>query len=738
MLNKKLIFILLTLLTICIAVLLSLYAFRKKTVSYIGIAGPMSGNAQSCGETMLNAAALCLEVMQKEGVLKEREIKLVPLDDKGDRNTAKKNAESALQKKILLILGHYDSPASVSAGKIYWMNDIPAITASAADDRITKENNWYFRIIPGNSVQGNFIANYISKSLNKTSASIIFDRESYSNLAESFEKAARRLRIDIKKKWEFDASAENPGAEIENITAELVSMNDDPGMIFIAAHAAEGAKIVSLLRYPGKDFSVIGPASFATQLFIEALRKYPQERLNPGYYSDGIYAVSPFMIDRANERAQVFRNEFVKKYGHPPSWIAAAYYDAMFVALQAIQHAGIRGGNYIRTDRRRIREYLSGLYNPQNAIPGITGDIFFDATGNIIRPSGMGVYKNQRLISAFSQYHFVPDLRRVHNILEEILEGRIIRVEGKFMNKVRGVYAGIDINEISSADLESGIYTADFYLWFRFEGELDDANIEFVNAAGPIQMGGPVAEEKTGNITARAYHVKGEFKACFNFRDYPFDHQTLYIRLRHARHTKDELIFISDSLGMRGFESKTGIRKVNINAVRGWEVRDVLFYPDVADNRSALGMPSFFESQRTGKYSQFNAAVRMQRISPGFLFKDIVPVIAMFLILYIVYFIYPGQLGTRIMIALTALLTNIFCHLKLLSEFSAEYMLTTEYVFWAGYGLGGMAVLISVAGYTRLRQGTGKNPDSPDRIGKMLHPSVMLTTGFVIVYRYLG
>jgi branched-chain amino acid transport system substrate-binding protein len=737
MLKKKTIFILLTVLTLCIAGFL-LYALSKKEVIYVGIAGPMSGNCESCGKTMLNAASLCLDMFRKEGGLRGKEIKLVPLDDNGDKDIAAQIAESALQKKILLVLGHYDSPASLSAGKVYWMNDIPAITASAADDRITRENNWYFRIIPGNSVQGNFIANYISKSLNKTSASIIFDRESYSNLAESFEKAARRLRIDIKKKWQFDGNAESAGAEIENITAELVSMNDDPGMIFIAAHAAEGAKIVSLLRYPGKDFSVIGPASFANQLFIEELRKYPQERLNPGYYSDEIYAVSPFMTDSAGERAQVFRNEFVNKYGEKPSWIAAGYYDAMFVALQAIQHSGVRGGTYIRTDRRRIRDYLTGLYNPQNAVQGITGDIFFDAAGNIIRPSGVGVYKNQRLISAFSQYQFVPDLRRVRNILQEILEGRIIRVDGKFMNKVRGVYAGIDINEISSADLESGIYTADFYLWFRFEGELDDANIEFVNAVRPIQMGNPVAEEKAGNITARAYHVKGEFKSRFNFRDYPFDRQTLYIRLRHARHTKDELIFISDTLGMRGFDSQTDSRKLNINAVRGWEIRDIFFFPDMADNRSALGMPSFFEFQRTGKYSQFNAAVRMQRISPGFLFKDIVPVIAMLLILYIVYFIHPEQLGTRMMITLTALLTNIFCHLKLLSKFSAEYMLTTEYVFLAGYLLGGTAVLISAAGYTRMKYGNDKNANSPNRIGKILHPSVILITGFLITYRYLS
>ncbi|NJL58552.1 MAG: ABC transporter substrate-binding protein [Desulfobacteraceae bacterium] len=112
-------------------------------------------------------------------------------------------------------------------------------------------------------------------------------------------------------------------------------------------------KIIASFNYPGTGYSIMGADAFSSSSFSEAFDIYPQERIRPGYYSDGIYAVSPFMVAIGNENAQKFRKEFVKTYGHDPSWEPACYYDAMRIAVEAIERAEIDSKASARENRKK-------------------------------------------------------------------------------------------------------------------------------------------------------------------------------------------------------------------------------------------------------------------------------------------------------------------------------------------------------------------------------------------------
>ena len=70
---------------------------------------------------------------------------------------------------------------------------------------------------------------------------LIFSNDKYGlSLLENFEKIGQQFEIEIKGKWAWDHE-KNSTEQIERIQKELVAI-DDPGVIYLATHAAEGTE----------------------------------------------------------------------------------------------------------------------------------------------------------------------------------------------------------------------------------------------------------------------------------------------------------------------------------------------------------------------------------------------------------------------------------------------------------------------------------------------------------------
>ncbi len=709
----------------------------KKEVIYIALAGPMSGAEEAGGKAMLKGAELYLEhLRERGGEPAGKKIELLVFDDKSNEHTAKKVAtEIASPKKALLVLGHDYSSACIAAGEIYKQNEICAMTASASAEAITSDNEWYFRIIPGNISQVNFIANYIRKALKSTSATIISDKDSYgSSLAEYFEIMAKKLGIDIKGKWGFDSSAQKPDTVLKKI-AESIDSAGDPGILFLAMHFPEAAETIRLLRDMGKKYPAIGPDSLSTGFFIEALKKYPKEQSNPGYYSDGILAISPLLTDVADKEAYFFRQSFIKKYREEPSWIAGCYYDAMHVAVEAVKKADIQGKGHIRSDRRKIREALKSFYNYENAIRGVSGRIYFNAKGNVSRPPFIGFYEKQTLFPDFVQYQPVPEGEQVEDVFRKALEGDIILSDGKLMTQTRVVYAGIYMNEISKLNTIHSSYTADFYLWFRYKGDFDETQIEFLNAVSPVELGQPFikgTDEK--GIVFRAYRIKADFKNDFDFHAYPFDRHTLKIRFRHIEMKKEQLIYVADTLGLP--QAKNMLEKTKLKDADDWQLGELDFYQDTVEKVSTLGNPQFFDKHHLISYSRFTAAIPIERKGVVFVFKTFLPVIVMVMIIFGILYLMPAdRLGISLSVMAAVLTANTVFHLKLFADLPIAYMSALEYAHLAVFILAGISVFIILLSYASHRK---KEKDKIEKVmicaGQFINFAIILSVSTLQIY----
>ena len=699
-----------------------LSVFFDKAV-YIALVGDMSPGNEP-GEEMRNGVNLYLDKINRMGGVNQREIKLLVLNDKNDSKQAIKIAlRIAESKDILMVLGHDWSSASISAGRVYKKYGVPAITASSMDLEVTKQNDWYFSRMNDTVFLGEYLANYVQKTLKQKSAIIIAEDGFGKSIADSFEKTARKLEIKIKRRWNYRADSDRlEEEEIAKILSELRSVQD-PGIICMPGFDWDNAWITTALRRSGKKYSIIIVDPFSRYSFT-IFNKFPEEQAKPGYFSNGVYALGLFIGDIANEKADIFRKEYFERYGKEPGWYGAYYYDAVVVAIEAMRRAEIQGKGHIRRDRQEIKKTLESMCSPDTGIKGLQGYIYFDEKGASSAPPPVGFYLDQKLLPAFTQYHLSHKGSSEDDVFKKVLSGEIIFVGNRVMHKTRVVYAGIDINEISGLDQKKSTYYADFYLRLRYEGDFDDvSDIVFTNALKPVKLDHPITREKEGDITTLTYHIKGDFKIDFDFKDYPFDRQALNLEFRHVSLTRDKLIYIANSFGMPDPGNKHSEKAINL---KEWHIRGSSFKENIINNVSSMDAPGIFDSQNMTIYSQCSAGIIISKKPADVIPKTFLPIIILLAILYLIYFVGVDKFLVRMIIPLSVLIATAFYHIRLLLHLRVEYMTALEYAYFTIYILVALSLIIVLLINYFHNQKDAKKITIISYAGMITHPLISL------------
>lgn len=750
-----------------IALLVALIAIYKiatlRPPIYIAMVSPMTSEDSQDARGMYEGIQLCVDEFNARGGIDGRRIELLTFDDQAKADKARERAiEIATQTNALGVVGHNTSGTSLAASPIYKENGIVAITGSATTDSITRDNEWYFRVIFNNSDQAALAANYIRKVLNHETANLIFSEDAFGKtLATSFIETAKSIGLTIENTWSFPQDKEDVAALVlkkveESLKQRLEHQDKDSlfPMLFVATHPAEATEIVTSLHRlgQGQQLPIMGADPFSNDSFLAGIQRYPQERTRPGYFTEGLYMISPFLPDIANQKAQIFNDNFTLTYDHSPSMISAMNYDATLVLLRAIEqtvHTN-QGVTDIKKLRKIVRDNLSSYSNVETGVEGITGDLYFDLDRNVVKTIPIGVFQEGVAINALEQFQPIPDLRRVNNLLEAAINNQIIHVNGKFMRRTQVVYAGIDFNELTDLNPKEGTFKADFYLWFRYRDNIDENKIDFVNAAAPIELGKPIldvtSDNAQGKIFTKTYRVRGKFKVNMDFTDYPFDKQLLSIQFRHASLTREKLIYAVDTLGLQTRRlGKEGILgkfiKNNVFGIGGWHVQRVSLFQNTKKNDSTLGMTESFGSQQRIEYSQFNANVEVQRLVLSFVLKNLLPIFFLIVLGYATFFIPIPTTGFPVRMALgtNMIVTTSLFHLRLASNMpDIDYIVLIEYVFYCVYLLALFSLGISIGSYflgAVKVANAEKKIERLNTVGKIIYPlSLVLLIAYIIIF----
>ena len=592
--------------------------FVQKEPLQIAVATGMSGDSEGEGQEILHAAQMYIDRVNQTGGVNGRPLKLVPFDDKDDAKVAPEKAKEIAQKtQALVVLGHNYSSTSIPAGKIYKQFGVPVISGSATADEVTEGNEWYFRVVVDNSLQGSFLANYIQKVMNQPKATLIYDAgEAYSkSMATAFEQNFLALNGQIQYKRTIDGEAKNLDQQVENIVAELLNAKpEDVGVIFLPLVEEPSAKLIIAMRRKGLFYPVIGGDTLSGgSTFFQIFEKYPEERQQPGFFTDGIQAISHIIYDVLGEEGQQFKNRYIEKYGTEPSWLAGGYYNAAKVAVEAIKLAKIEGKPATLTqDRQKIRDALASINSIDKAIAGIDGPIFFNQDGNIVKPAAIGTLSGRQLISAFTQLNPIATPKTPLQLEQGLKKGRIVQVGSRYLYKTNVVYTGMKIYEIGKLDLDQKTYDLDFNIWFRYQGNLDINNIEFLNAVQPIKLGKPIEVGVKGGLNYRLYNVKGTFRADF-LPNRNFGEHLLGVSFINNELAQNNLIYVIDVIGLGDADGKSYVQTLKnsdvLNKGTGWTIDRASFFQDRIQKESQGELNSVSVQSRGAKYSRFNLAL---------------------------------------------------------------------------------------------------------------------------------
>ena len=722
---------------------------RSQNTIYIAVAGPTDGENVS-GIEMIQGIQLYLDRINGEGGINGKQIGLKVFDDRNDPQEAAKVATKiAKSSPVLAVLGHLYSSTSSAGGKIYQQLGVPALTASATADFVTQDNEWYSRVIFNNRLQARFIANYIRTILEQSNVSIIYSDDNYGKtLTESFTNTFNNLGGSIAHQWAIDINSTNYQQQQQIIQDLSASNSEKPETIFFATHNNDAIELIVRMKRQKLRYEAIGADSLGSVAFAQKFQKFPEEQEHPGYFSDGIYAVSPIIFDVANEQAQKFRNEYILKYESEPGWAAATYYDAAAVAVEAIAKAQITGeAANLTQERQRVKENLDRINSLENAVSGLSGQLYFDDRGDFDNSIQIGTFNRQKFISAFTQLQPLINLEAVNDLQAELDSGRVLLVDGKYRHRTNIVYTGIDINEIRNLDEKTSSYLVDFYLWFRFQGDIDADNIEFSNygtdrmdSGEKLELDDPIDSEEIDGINYRVYRVKADFQEEFWFNDYPFDRQNLAVRFRHANQTRDNLIYVVDLVGMRDTVAKEILSNWKsakvFDTISDWKVREVNFFPNTLTNDSTLGNPRLFNTDSTLQYSQFNAVIGIKRDTVNFSIKNLLPLLFFIALSYLLLYLPFEAISVEAVSG--TLLAIVFFHLSLLEGLpeGIGYVVALDYAFYIIYALIILELLLVVVGSKPEIRDNEKALERLIFTARIIFPTILLISAAVFFAKY--
>ncbi|MCB1156438.1 MAG: mechanosensitive ion channel [Leptospiraceae bacterium] len=574
----------------------------------------MGNENTRAGSYMRDAILLHINNINRRGGIKGMRVELDIYNDEDKDDKARAVAEQLVRDgKALAVIGHRFSTCSLAGGDVYEKNFIPAITPASTNVSVTKGRDWYFRTVFNDNLQGRFLANYSRRILQQKKVFIIEEDLPYGKyLSQVFAETSRELGVFLQQKWSFAIKDPALDEKIQTIVKDFTRFKRE-GTIFLAMHGKEAVIFIKLLREKGIKNPIITPDSFASEVFPG----------NSSAFSDTIASVSdiftttPLIFDTASEKALEFYDNFGKAYGKEPDWLSAFAYDSALVLMHAIEQAGISGKlENLKEDRKRIRDYLSGMNSIENSVEGVTGFNYFDANGDAPKPVSIGVYKNKSVISALTQLKSVRNLFELSDIERSLKDGLILHIDNRYMYKTNVVYTGIKMNKLSELNPGKGSFFMDFFLWFRFQEDIKPEDIIFTNALEAINLGAPLEEERQDRIIYRLYHVKGTFKLDSLPGRHAMGQHVLGLSFRHRKLSRNNLIYVTDVLGM-GFAHSEDLtdrlQKSQVLSNPDWEIDRVWFYQDVSEEDS-LGVPRYLNvSGGKVEYSKFNSALRIKK-----------------------------------------------------------------------------------------------------------------------------
>ena len=702
---------------------------------------------------------LAADQMNSQGI----DVRVVPYADGNDEQTAQTTALEIAASDALAVIGHSTIETSRAGAQVYDSRMLPAVAVVPVNDDLLETHPSFFSITYTTEMQAAYLANYLRKIQGQETASIIYSSSTYDRkLAETFANTFTGLggHITFREKISDPAGNDELDALVSKFVTADTSKNN-PGAILIATDTKTTSELIVKMNQRGLSYPIVGGDNINSPQFVEIMSTNSEEKNQAGALTDGILTTSSVIFDSASRFAHQFLKDYHEVYPQPDSSTSVSNnnyyrsdpgnkvangYDAALAIVTAALQTDL-SDNDIQSNREKLYQEMKKMDSAARGAQGIVGPLYFDPSRNVVGTARFGVYQNGQLISAMTQFEPIrlPEQFKRQELQEQVKQGLITTVHGKYVYVANVVYAGVDMIGIHDVDVKTSTYAMDFYLWFRYRANTQDfkpGSFVFTNQVSVDESSfTPIREPATTNgITTETYRVTGTFKNPFYFYEYPFDRQALSIQFRNQDATTTYVQYVVDRIGMQYRNEETLRKHFEENGafsdLNGWQVMQTSAQESIYSTTSTLGSPQNFGRNTSTDFSLININIEVQRNSLQFIIKSLLPLLFTLILAYITFFLPLGH-SERLGVGSTALLTTAFFHISLADSLpQIGYTVAMEYLFYAAYLMSAAIVFLETISIRIEKRSEeekdedGKKPYQKKRenlnlIGRIIYPSIL-------------
>ncbi|MEM5450334.1 branched-chain amino acid ABC transporter substrate-binding protein [Paraburkholderia guartelaensis] len=326
----------------------------------IGHVGPLTGGSAHLGKDNENGARLAIEEINAKGLTIDGQkitLALDAQDDAADPRQATQVAQKLVDDKVVAVIGHLNSGASIPASKIYSDAGIVQISPSSTNPSYTQQGfKTTYRVVATDAQQGPALADYAAKSLNVKTVAVVDDSTAYGQgLANEFEKTAKSLGMKV---LSHDATNDK-AVDFRAILTKIKGEN--PDAIMYGGMDATGGPFAKQARQLGLRAKVLSGDGVCTESLADLA----------GAATDNIVCSQAGMaVERMNGGA-AFAAKYQKRFSHPIEFDAPFTYDAVYIVVDAMKRANA-------IDHAKILAQIPGT-----DYKGVIGETTFDSKGDL-------------------------------------------------------------------------------------------------------------------------------------------------------------------------------------------------------------------------------------------------------------------------------------------------------------------------------------------------------------------
>ena len=472
-------------------------------------------------------------------------MRILVRDDQGRAEAVEALAEGAASGySTLALVGPTQAAGFQSFASAAEQGQVPALIPVAPPIRLFKPN-WLFSLQPSQPRQGEFAGQIVQRIRSAKQVCFVISEGMVESgywwgVAQSFSER-NGVGLAIKR-----LQGKAGSVFLEGETSALKSYD----VLFVDLPSDMAVTLLKTLKEDGYKGTIVGLNELSLPDFPKRFNGLPFEQASPGFYTNGMFAWTPFTPDVSGERSRALADDYADKYGSDPSWAYAYGYDAgMMLADFAAQF--IASGHSVKSTppeewRAALRDYLERARLSPNPISGFTGVLRFDTTHQREVPPTLVVYRDGRQMPYLEQYSDgAPHIEKVQRNSSD----KQVEVDGRFYDLVPVVYSGLRFQSISEVDFINLAYTAEFDLWFKSTIPLKPEDIYFPNAVEDSVKGEIVESVDNTDQKYRRMRFEGKFKFESSPRQVLLERVVLPLSWRHRNLDSSQLRFVVDSSG---------------------------------------------------------------------------------------------------------------------------------------------------------------------------------------------